>query len=171
MCFSLCPPIFEEFISNDQLLTILLLFLLDYGIFNENLRNSNPGTGEPLRYGSVADFEKVLAEYHHRVAAVIMECIHGKKEFVPHLQALEVLKLTIIEPSKKNSSSPLGCGNCVRSITYSSSPTKFAWAPAKRASFYAPTGWAQRINQTWLSWANQSLLVYTQLPISWAKMK
>ncbi|KAJ4014784.1 hypothetical protein NW761_015147 [Fusarium oxysporum] len=52
----------------------------DYGIFNENLRNSNPGTGEPLRYGSVADFEKVLAEHHHRVAAVIMECIHGKKE-------------------------------------------------------------------------------------------
>ncbi|KAG4432992.1 hypothetical protein IFR05_011507 [Cadophora sp. M221] len=51
----------------------------DYGIANPNLRNTHPDTGELLRYGSVEDFEEVLAVHHHRVAAVIMECIHGKK--------------------------------------------------------------------------------------------
>ncbi|KAL4982535.1 pyridoxal phosphate-dependent transferase [Aspergillus falconensis] len=51
----------------------------DYGITNANLRNTNPDTGEPLRYGSLEDFEEVIASTHHRLAAVIMECIHGKR--------------------------------------------------------------------------------------------
>ncbi|KAL2692446.1 hypothetical protein Neosp_002855 [[Neocosmospora] mangrovei] len=51
----------------------------NYGITNENLRNTHPDTGKLLRYGSVQDFEDVLAAHHSRVAAVIMECIHGKK--------------------------------------------------------------------------------------------
>jgi ornithine--oxo-acid transaminase len=51
----------------------------DYGIANENLRNSNPKTGELLRYGCLEDFKQVLADVHGRVAAIIMECIHGKK--------------------------------------------------------------------------------------------
>ena len=54
-------------------------FPLDYGITNENLRNTNPVTGKLLRYGRLEDFEEVLASTHGRVAAVIMECIHGKK--------------------------------------------------------------------------------------------
>ncbi|KAH7268003.1 pyridoxal phosphate-dependent transferase [Fusarium solani] len=51
----------------------------DYGITNENLRNTHPDTGKLLRYGSVQDFEGVLDAHHGRIAAVIMECIHGKK--------------------------------------------------------------------------------------------
>ncbi|KAF4210548.1 hypothetical protein CNMCM8980_004028 [Aspergillus fumigatiaffinis] len=51
----------------------------DYGIFNENLRNTNPKTGELLKYGCLEDFEQALAHVHGRVAAIIMECIHGKK--------------------------------------------------------------------------------------------
>ncbi|KAF4150985.1 hypothetical protein CNMCM6069_004792 [Aspergillus lentulus] len=51
----------------------------DYGIVNENLRNTNPKTGELLKYGCLKDFEQVLADVHGRVAAIIMECIHGKK--------------------------------------------------------------------------------------------
>lgn len=51
----------------------------DYGIINENLRNTNPTTGELLKYGCLEDVEQVLAGNHGRVAAIIMECIHGKK--------------------------------------------------------------------------------------------
>ncbi|KAF9893510.1 hypothetical protein FE257_010822 [Aspergillus nanangensis] len=54
----------------------------DYGVSNENLRNTNPITGGLLRYGCLEDFEQVLAATHERVAAVIMECIHGKKRTV-----------------------------------------------------------------------------------------
>lgn len=55
------------------------LFLEDYGIANENLRNTNPATGKLLRYGHLEDFEEVLADVHGHVAAIIMECIHGKR--------------------------------------------------------------------------------------------
>lgn len=51
----------------------------NFGVFNENLTNRNPTTGKPLRYCHVEDFEEALAACHDRVAAVIMECIHGKK--------------------------------------------------------------------------------------------
>ncbi|KAH1590486.1 hypothetical protein KXX34_004850 [Aspergillus fumigatus] len=51
----------------------------DYGFINENLRNTNPTTGELLKYGCLEDVEQVLAGNHGRVAAIIMECIHGKK--------------------------------------------------------------------------------------------
>lgn len=54
-------------------------FSLDYGITSESLRNTNPVTGKLLRYGRLDDFEEVLATTHGRVAAVMMECIHGKK--------------------------------------------------------------------------------------------
>ncbi|CAG8907717.1 unnamed protein product [Penicillium egyptiacum] len=50
----------------------------DYGVQNENLRNTNPETGKALNYCCVHDFEEVFAAVHNRVAAVIMECIHGK---------------------------------------------------------------------------------------------
>jgi glutamate-1-semialdehyde aminotransferase len=30
-----------------------------------------------MRYGNVPDMEECLAEHHGRVAAVIMECLHG----------------------------------------------------------------------------------------------
>ncbi|KAJ6188707.1 ornithine aminotransferase [Penicillium mononematosum] len=51
----------------------------DYGIANKNLRNTNPATGKLLRYGHLEDFEEVLADVHGHVAAIIMECIHGKR--------------------------------------------------------------------------------------------
>ncbi|KAF5856047.1 hypothetical protein ETB97_007990 [Aspergillus alliaceus] len=51
----------------------------DYGIANESLRNTNPITGKLLQYGCIEDFEEVLAATHERVAAIIMECIHGKR--------------------------------------------------------------------------------------------
>ncbi|PKX90084.1 putative acetylornithine aminotransferase [Aspergillus novofumigatus IBT 16806] len=51
----------------------------DYGISNPNLRNTDPETGNLLRYGHLEDFEKVIASQHQRLAAVIMECIHGKR--------------------------------------------------------------------------------------------
>ncbi|KAH9861110.1 hypothetical protein IAQ61_010846 [Plenodomus lingam] len=51
----------------------------NFGIFNENLTNRNPTNGKPLRYCHLEDFEEVFASCHGRIAAVIMECIHGKK--------------------------------------------------------------------------------------------
>ncbi|GAQ44562.1 hypothetical protein AtubIFM55763_004336 [Aspergillus tubingensis] len=67
----------------------------DYGVTNSNLRNTNPETGKLLRYGMLADFEEVIASTHHRLAAVMMECIHGKKAvFEEELQfAIGVRKL------------------------------------------------------------------------------
>ncbi|KAL3409455.1 pyridoxal phosphate-dependent transferase [Aspergillus fumigatus] len=67
----------------------------DYGIINENLRNTNPTTGELLKYGCLEDVEQVLAGNHGRVAAIIMECIHGKKRPWPILTTMGHLnKLT-----------------------------------------------------------------------------
>ncbi|KIW37022.1 uncharacterized protein PV06_10655 [Exophiala oligosperma] len=48
-----------------------------FGVTDPSLSNLNPSTGEVLRYGSVEDMEKCLAEHHQNVAAVMMECIHG----------------------------------------------------------------------------------------------
>lgn len=39
--------------------------------------NRDPETGNVLRYGHVEDYESVLGRYHHRIAAVMMEPIHG----------------------------------------------------------------------------------------------
>lgn len=65
--------------SNSGSCAAKLTSMLDYGITNENLRNTNPKTGELLKYGCLEDFEQVLADLHGRVAAIMMECIHGKK--------------------------------------------------------------------------------------------
>ncbi|RKK79195.1 hypothetical protein BFJ71_g16304 [Fusarium oxysporum] len=49
----------------------------EYGVINNNITNRNPRTGQPLRYGHVEDYEKVLEEFGGRVGGIIMECIHG----------------------------------------------------------------------------------------------
>lgn len=51
----------------------------EYGIYNENLTNMNRRTGEPLRYCFIEDYEKIFETDHDRIAAVMLECIHGKK--------------------------------------------------------------------------------------------
>lgn len=49
-----------------------------YATFNPSMTNRNPLTGQPLRYGFAEDMEACLKSMHARVAAVIMECIHGR---------------------------------------------------------------------------------------------
>jgi len=50
----------------------------DYAVNSTNLLNTNPGNGQLLRYGHIEDMEACLAEHHSRVAAVIIEALHGK---------------------------------------------------------------------------------------------
>jgi ornithine--oxo-acid transaminase len=50
----------------------------EHGLSSKNTININPKTGELLRHGHIEDYETVLRDMHGRVAAVIMECIHGK---------------------------------------------------------------------------------------------
>lgn len=50
----------------------------DYAVNSTNLLNTNPGSGQLLRYGHIEDMETCLAEHHGRVAAVIIEALHGK---------------------------------------------------------------------------------------------
>ncbi|WXC47869.1 hypothetical protein QX201_007586 [Fusarium graminearum] len=49
----------------------------EYGITSTNVINFNPETGDSLRYGHVEDFEQVIAKHHKRIAAIMMEPIHG----------------------------------------------------------------------------------------------
>ncbi|RDL32479.1 uncharacterized protein BP5553_08935 [Venustampulla echinocandica] len=49
----------------------------DYGLDSNFQTNTNPSTGKVLRYGNIQDIEECLSEHHGRVAAVIMECLHG----------------------------------------------------------------------------------------------
>lgn len=49
-----------------------------YATFNLSMTNRNPVTGQPLRYGFAEDMEECLRSVNGRVAAVIMECIHGR---------------------------------------------------------------------------------------------
>ncbi|KAF0645997.1 hypothetical protein FPSE5266_08159 [Fusarium pseudograminearum] len=51
--------------------------VVEYGITSTNVINFNPETGNSLRYGHVEDFEQVIAKYHKRIAAIMMEPIHG----------------------------------------------------------------------------------------------
>lgn len=53
---------------------------LEYGIKSHNIVNFDPMTGNVLRYGHVEDFEKVIKRDHARIAAVMMEPIHGGLE-------------------------------------------------------------------------------------------
>ncbi|KXJ87191.1 pyridoxal phosphate-dependent transferase [Microdochium bolleyi] len=52
----------------------------EYGITSVNNVNFDPETGKTLRYGHVEDFEEVFEKYHGRIAAVMMEPIHGGLE-------------------------------------------------------------------------------------------
>lgn len=51
--------------------------MVEYGITSTNVINFNPETGDSLRYGHVEDFEQVIAKHHKRIAAIMMEPIHG----------------------------------------------------------------------------------------------
>jgi len=51
-----------------------------YALNDKVLTNVNPSTGQLLRYGHIEDMEACLKEHGHRVAGVIMECIHGHLE-------------------------------------------------------------------------------------------
>ncbi|KIM92607.1 hypothetical protein OIDMADRAFT_139383 [Oidiodendron maius Zn] len=51
-----------------------------YALRDKVLTNVNPSTGTLLRYGHIEDMEECLKELGHRVAGVIMECIHGHLE-------------------------------------------------------------------------------------------
>jgi hypothetical protein len=55
----------------------MLLPPIEYGLDSSLQTNVNPTTGKIMRYGNVQDMEECLAEHHERVAAVIMECLHG----------------------------------------------------------------------------------------------
>lgn len=55
----------------------LVLTGTEYGIESKNITNCDPETGIVLRYGHVEDYEAVFSRYHHRIAAVMMEAIHG----------------------------------------------------------------------------------------------
>jgi ornithine--oxo-acid transaminase len=50
---------------------------LDYGLDSDLQTNVNPSTGNMMRYGNIQDFEECIIEHHSRVAAVIIECLHG----------------------------------------------------------------------------------------------
>ncbi|KAL2202644.1 PLP-dependent transferase [Sarocladium strictum] len=49
----------------------------EYGITSTNIVNYDPETGNTLRYGHVEDYEAIFAKHHNRIAAVMMEPIHG----------------------------------------------------------------------------------------------
>jgi ornithine--oxo-acid transaminase len=55
----------------------MLLPPIEYGLDSNLQTNVNPTTGKIMRYGNIQDIEECLAEHHRRVAAVIMECLHG----------------------------------------------------------------------------------------------
>ncbi|CAH0028562.1 unnamed protein product [Clonostachys rhizophaga] len=52
----------------------------EYGITSKNLVNYDPETGKSLRYGHVEDYESLFKRDHTRIAAVMIEPIHGGLE-------------------------------------------------------------------------------------------
>lgn len=67
------------------------LTALEYALTSKTTTNCNPRTGELLRYGHVEDFEAVLNDTHDRVAAIILECIHGQLPLVLPGSSLRLL--------------------------------------------------------------------------------
>jgi len=53
----------------------------EYGLDNKLQTNVNPSTGKTMRYGNVQDIADCLEEHHDRVAAVIIECLHGTMKY------------------------------------------------------------------------------------------
>lgn len=54
----------------------------EYGLDSKIQMNINPSTGELLEYLDLEKMKSCLLEHKHRVAAVIMECIHGYSRWV-----------------------------------------------------------------------------------------
>lgn len=54
----------------------------DYGLDSKSVMNVNPGTGESLAYLDLEAMARCMREHSGRVAAVIMECIHGTSRSV-----------------------------------------------------------------------------------------
>ncbi|KAH6988344.1 ornithine aminotransferase [Ilyonectria destructans] len=48
-----------------------------YGTFSSNVTNTNPKTGKTLRYLYAEDYAEVFDQIHERIAAVIIEPLHG----------------------------------------------------------------------------------------------
>jgi glutamate-1-semialdehyde aminotransferase len=50
----------------------------DYGLDSKIQTNVNPSTGNTMTYGNIQAFKECLDEHHARIAAVIIECLHGQ---------------------------------------------------------------------------------------------
>lgn len=53
-----------------------------YGLDSKIQTNTNPGTGELLEYPNLEKMRACLEEHKDRVAAVVMECLHGVSRLV-----------------------------------------------------------------------------------------
>ena len=71
------------------LISEILLPPIEYGLDSSLQTNVNPTTAKIMRYESVPDMEECLAEHHERVAAVIMECLHGALKSVHQVVAVQ----------------------------------------------------------------------------------
>ncbi|KAK1511207.1 uncharacterized protein CCOS01_14969 [Colletotrichum costaricense] len=49
----------------------------EFATFSKNMTNINPQTGKVLRYLHVEDYAEIFEQMHERIAAVIMEPLHG----------------------------------------------------------------------------------------------
>lgn len=54
----------------------------EYGLNSKTAMNVNPSTGESLAYLDLDAMKRCLEQEHQRVAAVIMECLHGTSRTV-----------------------------------------------------------------------------------------
>lgn len=50
---------------------------VDFATFSDNMTNINPTTGKVLRYMHAEDYAEIFEQMHERIAAVIMEPLHG----------------------------------------------------------------------------------------------
>lgn len=53
-----------------------------YGIDDPHLMDCDPITGELLIYGDMAKMKACIECHHSRIAAIVVECIRGRLEYV-----------------------------------------------------------------------------------------
>jgi hypothetical protein len=60
---------------------LIYALYVEYGLDSKLQTNINPSTGKIMGYCDIKAIEECLAEHHERIAAVIMECLHGAVKY------------------------------------------------------------------------------------------
>ncbi|UZP40310.1 hypothetical protein NXS19_008126 [Fusarium pseudograminearum] len=120
----------------------------EYGITSTNVINFNPETGNSLRYGHVEDFEQIIAKHHKRIAAIMMEPIHGglrtfqeEIEFATSWLDCEKPDIVVLGKSISGGAFPasyiLGYDDTMTLIRPNQSASTYAMGPAANAATLA----------------------------------